>query len=224
MFVDSINLYNKRIKHINNIYKRVQLYKGNKRVIIVLLIYKEIKTFINRNLIFLKQNFHHKLFHRNIKYNVIDISNTFYRFPYKFNSKQNVTNFKKRGKWNYQHMCRFFFRDVFLHPSLYDVDTFMRLDSESILNTTVNLFEYMNKNIVYMHNRVFNDAAYVVKELKEYTQSLVKALHIKIKDKEKYRNIFKYTVSSYYNNFEICRMSFFRSKELFQFSSLVDLS
>lgn len=202
MFVDSINLYNKRIKHINNIYKRVQLYKGNKRVIIVLLIYKEIKTFINRNLIFLKQNFHHKLLffteveeYRNIKYNVIDISNTFYRFPYKFNSKQNVTNFKKRGKWNYQHMCRFFFRDVFLHPSLYDVDTFMRLDSESILNTTVNLFEYMNKNIVYMHNRVFNDAAYVVKELKEYTQSLVKALHIKIKDKEKYRNIFKYTVS-----------------------------
>lgn len=236
MFKKSVSLYNERITYINNIYKKIKIYKGNKKVIAVLLTYKEIKPFINRNYMFIKQNFHDKLLfyvtenktlkeeYRNIKYSVIDISDIFFRFPYNFNSNKIVSNYRKRGIWNYQHMCRFFFRDIFLHPSLYDVDIYMRLDSESILNTTVNLFEYMKRDIVYMHNRVFNDANFVVRGLKQFVESLVKGMKVEIKDVNNYSKIFKRTVLSYYNNFEICRMNFFRSKEMFQFINLVDLS
>lgn len=160
----------------------------------------------------------------NIKYNIIDVSDIFFKFPYDFNESAYVPNFKKRGKWNYQHMCRFFFRDVFLHPSLSDVEMYMRLDCDSILNTTINLFLFMGNNIVYMYNRVMNDESYVVKGLKEYTASFVQTLKIEAKDKERYKNAFKHTVLIYYNNFEICRMKFFRSREVLKFTNLVDLS
>lgn len=236
MFISSVNLYNKQILFINFLYKKIQLYNGNKKALIVLLYYNEIRTFINRNYIFLKQKYHDKLIfyvtenitlqekYRNIEYNVIDISSTFYKFPYKFNESEYISIYRRRGKWNYQHMCRFFFRDIFLHPSLYDVDIYMRLDSESILNTTVNLFNYMKSDIVYMHNRIFNDAEFVVNGLKDYIESLVKVLNVDIRDIRHYSNTFKKTVLGYYNNFEICRMSFFRSKEIFQFVFLVDFS
>lgn len=106
-------------------------------------------------------------------------------------------------------MCRFFFRSIFQHPSLFDVDLYMRLDSESTLNTTVNLFKYMKKNIVYMHNKILNDKAFVVKELKEFTQSLVASLKIKSKDEKNYKIAFNKTALIYYNNFEICRMAIY---------------
>lgn len=121
-------------------------------------------------------------------------------------------------------MCRFFFRDIFLHPSLFDVEMYMRLDTDSILNTTINLFMYMNNNIVYMYNTVTNDVAFVVKGLKEYTYSFAKTLKIQAKDIRSYNNSFKNTALLYYNNFEICRLNFFRNKDMLQFTYLVDLS
>lgn len=207
-----------------------------KKAIVVLIYYNEIHAFIDNNILFLKQNYHNKLIfyvtenksgeekYRNILYNIIDITNTFFLFPYKFNESKYTPNFIKRGKWNYQHMCRFYFRDIFLHPSLYDVEMYMRLDSESILNTSINLFQYMKKNIVYMHNKIMNDGAHVVKGLKELTSSIVKTLEIEVKDKYNYNKAFKRNALLYYNNFEICRMKFFRSKEMIQFTSLIDFS
>lgn len=237
MFIKSVELYNKRIVYNNNIYNKIRIFKEkNKNAIIVLLNYNEIKPFIARNFNFLKQNYHDRLIfyvteritsnevYRNIKYNVIDISDVFFKFPYNFNSSNFIPNFVQRGKWNYQHMIRFFFRDIFLHPSLSDVDLYMRLDSDSVLNTTINLFKLMNKHVVYMHNKILNDAPSVVKGLKQFTHSLVKVLKVNVKDKRKYRLTFKKTALIYYNNFEICRMNFFRSVEMFQFINLIDLS
>lgn len=236
MFINSVKLYNTRILNIYNEYKNILNYKGKRKAIIVLICYVEIRKFIKSNYIFLKQNYHDKLIfyvtenktlqeeYLNIKYNIIDISNVFFKFPHKFNESAYTPNFKKRGKWNYQHMCRFFFRDIFLHPSLFDVEMYMRLDSDSILNTTINLFLFMGNNIVYMYNKVLNDASYVVEGLKEYTTSFIRTLKIEAKDKERYKNAFKQTVLIYYNNFEICRMKFFRSIEMIKFTNLVDLS
>lgn len=237
MFLNSVKLYNSRLSNINDVYNSVVRYKGEKKAIIVLLFYNEIKAFIKRNYEFLKQKYFDKLIfyvteniteksqiYKNITYNIIDVSNIFFNFPYKFNESGYTPFFKKRGKWNYQHMCRFFFRDIFLHPSLNDVDMYMRLDSESKLNTTINLFEYMKESKVYMHNTIFNDAKRVIEKLKDFTESYVSTLKIEIKDKTNYNNAFNNTVLSYYNNFEICRMNFFRTKEVIQFTHLVDFS
>lgn len=236
LFINSVDLFNKRIKVINKAYRNLNKYKGKTKAIVSLLYYSEIKNFIDSNYIFLKQNYHDKLIfyvtenitttekYRNIQYTVIDISFSFFTFPYNFNKTAYKPHFQKRGKWNYQHMCRFFFRDIFLHPSLFDVDIYMRLDSESVLNTTINLFLFMKDNIVYMHNRIMNDAASVVKGLKEYTHSLVKTLEIKAIDKASFDRSFIRNALIYYNNFEICRMKFFRSRDMLQFATLVDLS
>lgn len=236
LFIKSVKLYNQRISYINRNYFKIKKCNGKLKAIVVLLLYNEIKQFITSNYLFLKLHYHDKLIfyvtqyknvieeYSSIKYYVIDISNNFYSFPYNFNESAYSSIYKKRGKWNYQHMCRFFFKDIFMHPSLCNVDMYMRLDSDSILNTTLNLFLYMDKSIVYMHNRVMNDKFSVVKELKDFTLSFVKALKVEANDKNKYNSAFKNTVKLYYNNFEICRLKFFRSKDILQFTSLVDLS
>lgn len=121
-------------------------------------------------------------------------------------------------------MCRFFFREIFLHPSLSDVEMFLRLDSESFINTSLNLFKMMKHNIVYMHNKIMPDKKYVVKQLSYFTKSLIKLLNVSVKDLSNYKLTFIKTSLIYYNNFEICRLSFFRSKEMFIFMNLVDLS
>lgn len=228
--------YNLKLYYTNQLYKTIYRKKGKIKAIIVLLFYSEIVKFINNNIYFLQHKYYDKLIffvtnnistietYRNITYFVVDVSNIFFKFPYGFNKSKYKSIYKRRGEWNYQHMCRFFFRDIFFHPFLFDVDLFMRLDSESILNTSVNLFNYMKRDIVYMHNRIFNDADFVVLKLKEFTESLIKLLNIKIRDKYNYNRAFLKTVLSYYNNFEICKMSFFRSKEMIQFVNLVDYS
>lgn len=224
------------INNVNELYKKYSKCIGEKKVIIVLLKYSAIEEFINRNFWFLNYRNYDKLIffvtgnkslescNRGIKYFVIDLSNSFYEFPYKFDYNKYTPNYMKGGKWNYQHMCRFFFKSVFLHPALCDAEMFMRLDSDSFINTSQNLFKYMNKSIVYMHNRILNDGSYVTKGIKEFTYSFICALKVRIKDNYNFNKAFINNPLLYYNNFEICRMKFFRTKEMFLFMFLIDLS
>lgn len=236
MFINAIALYNQRLPYIMQTYNKFISCKGKKKVIIVLLHYNNIQSFINRNYYFLNFKYYDELIffvtekkssiseYRGILYKIINLSDSFYKFPYKFNKSEYTPSYQKGGLWNYQHMCRFFFKDIFFHPVMCDVNLFMRLDSDSFINTSLNLFKHMNKNIVYMHNKVMHDGASVTQGLKNFVYSYITTLKIKSKDEINFNLTFKNNPLLYYNNFEICRTSFFRSKEMFQFSNIVDLS
>lgn len=235
--LNAVNNYNKHIKDINSIYHSIKTCNGKRNAIIVLLMINEICHFIDTNIKFLEKGYYDDLIffvtenitynsniYRRIKFKIYDVSNYFNKFPYNFNYKKVKPNFRKRGKWNYQHMCRFFFRDIFIHPALCKIKYFMRLDSQSYLNTSTDLFSKMNSSIVYQHNVALPDADFVVKGLKEFSISLIEILKLKIEDTKRYNVIFNKTAMTYNNNLEIGDMMFFRQYKVFQFITLVDLS
>lgn len=78
--------------------------------------------------------------------------------------EQSIKRFTHRGKWAYNHMIRFWFKDVFELPALADVKYLMRLDVDSRLSAPwqQNVFEVMDKQeAVYWANQVIYDVEWV---------------------------------------------------------------
>lgn len=79
----------------------------------------------------------------------IDFANVdflFRRVPYfkDFNPYSNDPTWQKNGKWNYHNMIRFWLIDVFDHPLLENVEYFMRMDEDSMLQSAlVDVFQLM---------------------------------------------------------------------------------
>ena len=131
---------------------------------------------------------------------------------------------------NYQHMCAFWFRHVFLQPRLRNVKYIMRLDTDSVIlsNISYNIFDFMEKNNIkygFKYRQGENDCC--AKKMVEYVYKY--ANHYSLLDKTSnelswLRNMNKATLTenpfslnpighqpdTYYTNFEVINLPAFR--------------
>lgn len=158
----------------------------------------------------------------------LNIDIFFNLFPVGFDPCHIKTPYRYRGKWNYSLMIRFWFRILFELPQLKYFDYIMRLDDDSkFLDEWSNVFDEMrNKNAVYFANDVDIDSEEQLPGtmmLQQVTFDYVKRYNIKPKQFETLRDAFgNNTVRTYFNNFEVLKMEFFRSEEIRHWVESID--
>lgn len=211
--------------------------KRTKNAVVTLLELKDLKTFLSKNYEFLKQKYQDRIIifttesedkietFNEIEYELVDIRNIFNSYPIEFDYENSTTVWSKRNKWSYHHMIRFFFKDIFVHVSMCDINYMLRLDSDSILKINENPFKRMKNEKIYMYNREFYDLPFVVVGLKQFIKDYIRLNKIKIKNKMRWGRVFRgESIAAFYNNFEICKISFFLNPEIQKLINIIDLS
>jgi hypothetical protein len=161
-----------------------------------------------------------------IFYNV-DIA--FSSFPDGFDPYFTDPNWTKRGKWNYQHMCRFWFKLVLDIPLVLEYEYLMRLDDDSkITGVWYNVFELMeNKKAIYFANTEGEDSGKGLPglmNLKTFTFYYQKKYRLTPKNPSRFVRAFDIPdhIRYYYNNFDVIKVEFFRRSEIRQWIDAVD--
>ena len=157
---------------------------------------------------------------RPIHFPIVD----FKQFPEGFNPETETSNFKKRSKWGYQQMCRFWITKIWEHPVLDDYENFMRFDSDSCFSQDLSSFRpYVpgmpSDTIVYGANNVKKEDSKYIEGLFDLAQGYVTANNITVKNPELWGEAKqgKY----FYNNFELSRIDFFRRPDVMAFQRAV---
>ncbi|GEM_PF-5568489 len=125
----------------------------------------------------------------------------------------------------YRHMCRFFAGLVYSHPALREYEWYWRLDTDSFILDTIDydVFSFMEENnFKYGYNYMLKEKEVLVHNLWETVSKYL--------DENKIQPTFlkKFTVkgiwdnSYYYNNFEISKLDFWRSKKYQSFFNYLD--
>jgi len=70
----------------------------------------------------------------------VNIDHIFYKFSPGFDPYITDPIWSRRGKWNYQHMCYFWFKQVFEQKILHRYRYMMRLDDDSQLRGNFGLY------------------------------------------------------------------------------------
>jgi hypothetical protein len=159
-----------------------------------------------------------------------NVDREFISFPTGFNPYSTESTWKKRGRWNYHHMIRFWFKLVFEIPEVQEYDYIMRLDDDSqLLGTWFNVFATMQeKGAVYFANKQFIDEEKVLPgtmKLKDVCFAYKKNAKISLKDPEKFERAFlKNGIRMYYNNFEVMKTQFFRQNDVREWMEMIDKS
>ncbi|CAF3456049.1 unnamed protein product [Rotaria sp. Silwood1] len=149
-------------------------------------------------------------------------------FPIRFDPCKTKTPYRYRGKWNYSLMIRFWFKFLFELPELEKFEYVMRLDDDSKLTDKwMNVFDEMrNKNAVYFANNIDLDLEEQLPGtmfLKQVTFDYIKQNNIKPKQFEILRDAFgNNSIHTYFNNFEVLKMEFFRRKEIRHWVESID--
>jgi len=159
-----------------------------------------------------------------------NVDNLFATFPDGFDPYGNEPTFWKRGKWNYHHMIRFWFKLVFETSEVQSLEYIMRLDTDSrLIGKWTNVFDSMKANrLLY----VANDERVEFEKILPGTLNLRKFFHrykteknLSPKDTVKTQLAFREDgVLMYYNNFEVFKMSFFRQSLVQDWINAVDAS
>ena len=157
---------------------------------------------------------------RPIHFPIVD----FQQFPEGFNPETEESNWKKRTKWGYQQMCRFWITKIWEHPVLDDYTSFMRFDTDSCFLRDISLtHSYLpglpSDTIVYGANNIKKEESDYIQGLFDLAQDYVSANNITVKNPElwglaKEENYF-------YNNFELSRIDFFRRPDVMAFQRAV---
>lgn len=123
----------------------------------------------------------------------------------------------------YRSMCRFFSGTLFAHPSLLEYEYFMRMDTDSFFlkGTSSSLFKWAKDNEVdygYIKSAIQQDHPAVTKGFKRTCVAYFRKISFltQLKALTSRRN------RIYYTNFEIGRLSFFRSKKWIMFFDHLD--
>lgn len=240
----SINFQN-AVKRFNKYRYRFNIHdtkmcKRSTKAIIVLLQEKEIKYFIDNNYSFLSKKFYNRLIffnteinrlghYKNLAFEMINVAKLWNEYPCDFNSSVRNIIKRKRSKWGYQHMIRFYFKNIFIHKSMCNVKWYMRLDSDSIFNSSQNPFDLVNDSIVYVYNSFYPSRNYDLIQLtlgmKKFLNDYIRYYHISPKNVYNWNRMFlNKTTRTYYNNLEIVNMDFFLSLEVQKFINVIDLS
>ena len=173
--------------------------------------------------------------HRKIQY--VNVDQIFNSFPPNFNPYSSEPNTFKymesdRHKWAYQHMIRFWFRDIFRLPILDDVEYLMRLDLDSrLLGKWPDIFRICrDRNLVYYGNDIIYDSDWILKGtalLKPTTVKYMEKKNITPKYPELWNQSFienDLSVRGFFNNFEVSQVSFFRQPEIQDWVDYIDQS
>lgn len=158
----------------------------------------------------------------------LDITPIFTLFPPGIDSCRTRTSYWRRGKWNYQQMIRFWFKILFQLPLFYQYDYIMRLDDDSqVLGTWINVFDEMRKKrAVYFANDEDVDLEKSLPGTMKLPYTALKhvLLHnITVKQPDMIRHGFgDDAISSYFNNFEVVKLDFFRRKDVWKWIEEVD--
>ena len=153
-------------------------------------------------------------------------------FPQEFNVETaDHDSLVLRERWpDYQHMCAFWFRHIFVQPRLRNVKYIMRLDSDSIIHSKVSydIFDFMEKNqIKYAFKFRQGESDCCAKRMAEYVYTYAK--YYSLLDKTSHelswlKNMSKATLTenpsslnpighqpdTYYTNFEVINVPAFR--------------
>ncbi|MDP6671139.1 MAG: hypothetical protein QGI60_04980, partial [archaeon] len=125
----------------------------------------------------------------------------------------------------YRHMCRFFTGAIYQQPALREYDWYWRFDTDSFLLGKVDydVFKFMAKNnLQYGYNRITHDPPSVVAGLGDATKKYIEDNNITPNFLSKFMQDGEWDRAMYYTNFEISKMSFWRSKEVVAFFNYLD--
>lgn len=158
----------------------------------------------------------------------LNVNDAFHLFPLDFNPCREKTAFRVRGKWNYSLMIRFWFKLIFELPQLQEYEYLMRLDDDSGLkNHWFNVFNEMRqKNAVYFANSMDVDLEQRLPGtmiVQKVTTDYIERNKITIKQPETFRGAFRNdAVYTYFNNFEVVKLEFFRSPAVRRWVNAID--
>jgi hypothetical protein len=125
----------------------------------------------------------------------------------------------------YRHMCRFFAGEIFNQKILQKYDYVWRLDTDSFILDEIyyDIFSKMNENDAnYGYINIQNDHDGVIKNLWETSYEYFKKIGDFKQFFETDKN--KHFRKVYYTNFEIFKMSWFKSEEYQSFYKFIDES
>ena len=148
----------------------------------------------------------------------------FQQFPDEFNPETEEGNWKKRSKWGYQQMCRFWTTKIWEHPVLDDYSTYMRFDTDSCFTETLNEYPYLpglpaDKPYVYAANQFAKERPRFIAGLFELAKDYVALNNITVKNPELWEAVRERKII--YNNFEISNITFFRQPDVMAFQRAV---
>ncbi|CAF0959578.1 unnamed protein product, partial [Adineta steineri] len=155
----------------------------------------------------------------------------FTSFPKGFDPYLEEPTWSKRGKWNYHHMCRFWFKLILDIPLINKYDYVMRLDSDSkVMGVWFNVFELMkNKTAVNFANVEQADTEAILPglmKLKTFTLDYQKKYGIIPKNPIRLTRAFDIPnhIRLHNTNFDIFKVEFFKSQLVTHWINAVDES
>jgi hypothetical protein len=159
-----------------------------------------------------------------------NVDHQFTSFPVGFDPYKNEPTFSKRGKWNYHHMIRFWFKFIFEVEEIQQFEYVMRLDTDSrIIGKWFNVFELMKvRRSVYFANeekQEQEEALPGTMKLRNFFFNYQSHKRLRFQNPEKVRSAFTLDgIRTYYNNFEVFETKFFRRHDVRTWIDAIDES
>ena len=160
----------------------------------------------------------------------VNIAPIFVRYPRGFDRCREHSTYWRRGKWNYQQMIRFWFVTLFEREEFQSIEYLLRLDDDSrLLNAWPNLFaEMRQRNASYFANDLDVDEEKNLPgtmRLKTLTEKFIEEHRVNVRQPAMLNEGFgNDSLRTFFNNFEIVRMEFFRRPDVRQWIDYVDQS
>ncbi len=182
----------------------------------------------------------------------VNIDHIFYKFSPGFNPHIKDPHWTQRGKWNYHHMCYFWFKQVFQLKILQRYRYMMRLDDDSqiqgqfqflIIKKIIssfflisssgkwpNVFDLMIKHqALYMANQREVDYEYVlpgVTRIRNLTVDYIMKKNLTVRNPDMFADVFNKTleIPNYWNNIEVVDLTFMQRNDVMDFIKTIDES
>jgi len=152
-------------------------------------------------------------------------------FPSGFDPDKNKSRFRKRSRWGYWQMCRFWIYRIWNHRILDRYSSIMRMDTDSCFTSTANA-ALPNLPDPQKHVYVVNKAewpAYSVRGLFDVTQEHINKHNITPRNNVLWNRVLEWNkkgkpLPSMYNNFEITKVAFFRQPNVMAYQRAISES
>lgn len=151
---------------------------------------------------------------------------SFQEYPLGFNPITETPIKRKRSKWGYSQMCRFWIYRIWKHEIISNYTTLMRMDNDSCFKNSTNriypLLPTLNQTLVYKSNRKGVDSRRFTRGIWTLVESYVNQHNITPQNPELWAFVKESDGrASYFNNFEISRVSFFQRDDVMRFQEHV---
>jgi hypothetical protein len=176
----------------------------------------------------------------------INIDHVFYRFSPGFEPHIKDPTWTQKGKWNYHHVCYFWFKQVFELKIMRHYKYMMRLDDDSqilgiyifrreyrilfFLGKWPNVFDILEKNqALYLANKKDVDIEYILPGLslvRNLTAAYIAKNRIVVRNPVMLAEVFNHSVELpiFSNNFEVVDLSFMQREDVVDFTQTIDES